>query len=66
MKALSKVTRSIKPAEVEKKWHVIDADGLIVGRLDRPGDLAERLHGQPFLIFRSKPLHSRISIRQAG
>ena len=33
MKALSKQTRSIKPAEVEKKWHVIDAEGLVVGRL---------------------------------
>jgi large subunit ribosomal protein L13 len=33
MKALTKVTRSIKPAEVEKKWHLIDADGLVVGRL---------------------------------
>ena len=33
MKALSKTTRSIKPAEVEKKWHIIDADGLVVGRL---------------------------------
>ena len=33
MKALSKVTRSIKPAEVDKKWHLIDADGLVVGRL---------------------------------
>ncbi|MBB3034303.1 50S ribosomal protein L13 [Alteriqipengyuania lutimaris] len=33
MKALSKVTRSIKPAEVEKNWYVIDADGLVVGRL---------------------------------
>lgn len=33
MKALSKITRSIKPAEVEKKWHVIDAEGLVVGRL---------------------------------
>lgn len=33
MKALTKTTRSIKPAEVEKKWHIIDADGLIVGRL---------------------------------
>ena len=33
MKALSKMTRSIKPAEVEKKWHLIDADGLVVGRL---------------------------------
>lgn len=33
MKALTKTTRSIKPAEVEKNWHIIDADGLIVGRL---------------------------------
>ena len=33
MKALSKTTRSIKPAEVEKKWHVVDAEGLVVGRL---------------------------------
>jgi large subunit ribosomal protein L13 len=33
MKALSKTTRSIKPAEVEKKWHLIDAEGLVVGCL---------------------------------
>ncbi len=33
MKAISTQTRSIKPAEVEKKWHIIDADGLVVGRL---------------------------------
>ena len=33
MKALSKVTRSIKPAEVEKKWHLIDAENLVVGRV---------------------------------
>ena len=33
MKALTKITRSIKPAEVEKKWHIIDADGVVVGRL---------------------------------
>lgn len=33
MKALSKTTRSIKPAEVEKKWHLIDAEGLVLGRL---------------------------------
>ncbi len=26
-------TYSAKPAEVEKKWVVIDADGLVVGRL---------------------------------
>lgn len=33
MKALTKTTRSIRPAEVEKNWHLIDADGLVVGRL---------------------------------
>ena len=33
MKALSRQTRSIKPAEVEKQWHVIDAEGPVVGRL---------------------------------
>lgn len=33
MKGLSKQTASAKPAEVEKKWHIIDADGLVVGRL---------------------------------
>jgi large subunit ribosomal protein L13 len=33
MKALTKQTRSAKPAEVEKKWHLIDADGLVVGRV---------------------------------
>jgi large subunit ribosomal protein L13 len=33
MKALTRITRSIKPAEVEKNWHVIDAEGLVVGRL---------------------------------
>ena len=32
MKALMKTTRSAKPAEVDKKWHLIDADGLVVGR----------------------------------
>jgi large subunit ribosomal protein L13 len=44
MKALSKVTRSIKPAEVEKKWHLIDADGLVVGRLAVV--IANRLRGK--------------------
>ena len=33
MKALTKSTASVKPADVEKKWHLIDADGLVVGRL---------------------------------
>lgn len=33
MKALMKTTKSAKPHEVEKKWHLIDADGLVVGRL---------------------------------
>ena len=33
MKALMKTTKSAKPAEVEKKWILIDAKGLVVGRL---------------------------------
>ena len=33
MKALMKTTKSAKPHEVEKKWHLIDADGLVVGRV---------------------------------
>ena len=33
MKALSKVTRSANAASVEKKWVLIDADGLVVGRV---------------------------------
>ena len=33
MKALMKTTKSVRPADVEKKWHIVDADGLIVGRL---------------------------------
>ncbi|HWK35630.1 50S ribosomal protein L13 [Sphingomonas sp.] len=32
MKALMKTTKSAKPHEVEKKWHLIDAEGLVVGR----------------------------------
>jgi large subunit ribosomal protein L13 len=32
MKALMKTTKSVKPAEVEKKWHLVDAEGLVVGR----------------------------------
>lgn len=32
MKALMKTTKSAKPAEVEKKWHLVDAEGLVVGR----------------------------------
>lgn len=32
MKALMKTTKSVKPHEVEKKWHLIDAEGLVVGR----------------------------------
>ena len=33
MKALMKTTKAAKASEVEKKWHLIDADGLVVGRL---------------------------------
>lgn len=37
-------TYSAKPAEVEKKWIVIDADGLVVGRL--ASIVAARLRGK--------------------
>lgn len=30
---LTKSTASVKPADVEKKWLLIDADGLVVGRV---------------------------------
>ena len=32
MKAISKQTRPVKPADVEKKWHIVDAENLVVGR----------------------------------
>jgi len=37
-------TRSTKPAEVEKKWYVIDGQGLVVGRLATI--IAMRLRGK--------------------
>lgn len=37
-------TYSAKPAEIEKKWVVIDADGLVVGRL--AALIASRLRGK--------------------
>ncbi len=33
MKTLTKQTMPAKPAEVEKDWHLIDAEGLVVGRV---------------------------------
>lgn len=33
MNTLSYRTESAKPSTVERKWHIIDAEGLIVGRL---------------------------------
>ncbi|MGD9811854.1 MAG: 50S ribosomal protein L13 [Sphingobium sp.] len=33
MKALMKTTKSATPATVEKKWVLIDAEGLVVGRM---------------------------------
>ena len=32
MKALMKTTKAAKPHEMDKKWHIVDADGLVVGR----------------------------------
>jgi large subunit ribosomal protein L13 len=33
MKALQKTTKSVKPADVEKNWLIVDAEGLVVGRM---------------------------------
>jgi large subunit ribosomal protein L13 len=33
MKALMKTTKPATPSTVEKKWHLIDAEGLVVGRV---------------------------------
>ena len=32
MKALMKTTKVATPYTVEKKWHIVDAEGLVVGR----------------------------------
>jgi large subunit ribosomal protein L13 len=42
-------TYSARPAEVEKKWVLIDADGLVVGRL--ASLIASRLRGKHLAIF---------------
>jgi large subunit ribosomal protein L13 len=42
-------TYSARPAEVEKKWVLIDADGLVVGRL--AALIAGRLRGKHKAIF---------------
>jgi large subunit ribosomal protein L13 len=44
MAELTHATRSVKPTEVEKKWVLIDASGLIVGRL--ASLVAMRLRGK--------------------
>src|SRR3712207_6467228 len=41
---LQKQTRSLKPAEVKKEWVVVDADGLVLGRL--ASIIANRLRGK--------------------
>jgi large subunit ribosomal protein L13 len=41
---LQRQTRSLKPAEVNKNWVVVDADGLVLGRL--AAIIANRLRGK--------------------
>jgi large subunit ribosomal protein L13 len=41
---MQKITASLKPADVEKKWIVIDAEGAVVGRL--ASFIAMRLRGK--------------------
>jgi large subunit ribosomal protein L13 len=42
-------TYSAKPAEIEKKWVVVDADGVVLGRL--ASVIANRLRGKHKTIF---------------
>jgi large subunit ribosomal protein L13 len=44
MAALTATTISVKPADIEKKWVVVDAKGLVVGRL--ASIIAMRLRGK--------------------
>lgn len=44
-----KTTVSAKPAEIEKKWLLIDAENLVVGRL--AAEIARRLRGKHKAIF---------------
>ncbi|HZT21216.1 MAG TPA: uL13 family ribosomal protein, partial [Dongiaceae bacterium] len=37
-------TQSLKPAEVTRAWHLVDADGLVLGRL--ASIIAMRLRGK--------------------
>ena len=41
---LNITTKSLKPAEVDRRWTVIDADGLVLGRL--ASIIAARLRGK--------------------
>ncbi|MFP4159483.1 MAG: 50S ribosomal protein L13 [Desulfobacterales bacterium] len=41
---MRKYTKSAKPGETEKKWYVIDAEGMILGRLAT--EVAARLRGK--------------------
>ena len=42
-------TYSAKPSEVEKKWYLIDAEGIVLGRL--ASQIAVRLRGKHKPIF---------------
>jgi len=48
-KDMAMATYSAKPAEIEKKWVMIDAEGLVVGRL--ASLIALRLRGKHLPIF---------------
>ncbi|MGK7865703.1 50S ribosomal protein L13 [Falsiroseomonas sp. E2-1-a20] len=46
---LTRETRSLKPAEVKKNWVLIDAEGLVLGRL--ASVIANRLRGKHKAVF---------------
>jgi len=47
--SLTKITASLKPADVKKDWVLIDAEGLVLGRL--ASVIANRLRGKHKSVF---------------
>ena len=56
---MMKTTASLKPAEVEKKWIVVDAKDAVVGRL--ASFIANRLRGK----HRPDPGDSSVCVEEA-
>ena len=59
-----KTTVSAKPADIEKKWLLIDAENLVVGRL--ASIIANRLRGNDKVKFTGRKLTQKLYYRHTG